>query len=59
MLESPQVLSHLIIDSLIGWHTEIQWHFIGIVYLALEGSNYSLLRSNRILIDVCWLFLAK
>lgn len=49
----------IIINNLIGWHNKIQWHFIGIVYLALEGSNYSLLRSNRILIDVCWLFLAK
>lgn len=41
----------IIIDSLIGWRTKIQWCFIGIVYLVLEGSNYNLLRSNRILID--------
>lgn len=49
----------IIIDSLIGWHIGIQWCFIGIVYLVLEGSNYRLLRSNEILVDVCWLFLAK
>jgi hypothetical protein len=54
-----------IINSIIGWHTKLQWHFISISYLAHEeivlfwSLCYMSQENNKLLFKALWQFMAK